>query len=776
MSRYRIFVELAIMMLAASCTVAEPEGAETSPAALQREITITATSGEPNTRTERAADGSVLWSPGDQISLFFGSGSDGGNVFTSQNTETARVAQFTGSIGVITGGNEVSMGNQYFWAVYPYNASASCDGTSITTILPSEQIATADTFADDLFPTMGRSTGLSMPFYNICGGIKFTVSESGITSVALQGNTGEQIAGTITACFDDNGLPTVAGITGGSDTITLSAPEGTTLQVGKAYYFVLVPTVFENGFTLTFTKDDSSTAVYNRTSKTTIKRAIFGSLSTPDADLTWRAYTPYVVSYQVADFGEYPYFFETWSREVSWSTVSNYMATTLQMDYAAFRESFTWVAGKTYCYKNGMVECTGSNDCGSVIFEKNGGSDSINDKFTISLSKAQEDNFGSGTAKTLYAQFVSAKNDVIYIGFKLKIGAKPTASFATKFSSYWYGDVNGEAGSTIRTNVRIPQSYNEYGGDDVAQYVIKIDNYWTSGQVTVNVSPAVPASVCSRIHYKYEFSQIQPRVGAAGRAITRSSSTLLSYNNTAIISMTDQSTGEIIFNYNDASKQLINWASNPTDANPNGRILYCNVDLVAYYVDSNNNNYTELGRMTIHVRFLRPITFSIDNTNHFVEGIPGGGDSIELGRFFSAEDWQGYRLFYYDSSSDTYVQGVYSGIYYCGYYGINSISIDLDHVATNQSLADGSYALLSSVNANAWLGVTNKNSGNYVPNGVFNLSLSPISNMANYSLSYQNNMGHADDYTLRIPVSLEYAWGTIEDYLFVNVYGPSSSL
>ena len=238
MSRYRIFVELAIMMLAASCTVAEPEGAETSPAALQREITITATSGEPNTRTERAADGSVLWSPGDQISLFFGSGSDGGNVFTSQNTETARVAQFTGSIGVITGGNEVSMGNQYFWAVYPYNASASCDGTSITTILPSEQIATADTFADDLFPTMGRSTGLSMPFYNICGGIKFTVSESGITSVALQGNTGEQIAGTITACFDDNGLPTVAGITGGSDTITLSAPEGTTLQVGKAYYFV----------------------------------------------------------------------------------------------------------------------------------------------------------------------------------------------------------------------------------------------------------------------------------------------------------------------------------------------------------------------------------------------------------------------------------------------------------------------------------------------------------------------------------------------------------
>ena len=253
-----------------------------------QEITITATSGDPETRTERASDGSVLWSPGDQISLFYGSGTDGGSCFTAQNTETAKVANFTGTIGVITGGNDVSVEDTYFWATYPYNATASCDGASVTTVLPSEQVATADTFADDLFPSIGRSQGLNMAFYNICGGLKFTVSEEGIKSVTLKGKNGEQIAGRITVGFDDSDVPQVRGVAEGAEAVTLSAPEGETFEVGRAYYIVLVPTVFEKGFTLTFSKGTAQ-AVKERTAKTTIRRSVFGSLSAPDAGLEWTA-------------------------------------------------------------------------------------------------------------------------------------------------------------------------------------------------------------------------------------------------------------------------------------------------------------------------------------------------------------------------------------------------------------------------------------------------------------------------------------------------------
>ena len=273
-----------VATLVVSCNVTQPE--IVCPQGLnEQEITITASLGEPGTRTERAADGSVLWSPGDQISLFYGSGTNGGSCFTAQNTEAAKTVNFTGTIGVITGGNNVAVEDTYFWATYPYNATASCDGNSITTVLPSAQVAAADTFADDLFPSMGRSQGLNISFYNICGGIKFTVSEEGIKSVTLKANSGEQIVGTITAAFD-GGVPVVTNIAGGSDTITLSAPEGETFEVGKAYFFVMVPTVFQTGFTMTFSKGYAR-AERVITSKATIKRSVFGTMNTPDAGLEW---------------------------------------------------------------------------------------------------------------------------------------------------------------------------------------------------------------------------------------------------------------------------------------------------------------------------------------------------------------------------------------------------------------------------------------------------------------------------------------------------------
>ncbi|MCR5326160.1 MAG: hypothetical protein K6E37_05345 [Bacteroidales bacterium] len=275
-----------IVVVGASCAHSNPELASKNTIQSGQELTLTASWGDPETRTERAADGAVLWSPGDQISLFYGSGDNGGSCFTGQNTEPSKVVNFTGEIGVITGGNDVAVEDTYFWAVYPYNPTASCNGSSITTVLPVAQVAKADTFADDLFPSVGRSQGLVMGFYNICGGLKFTISEEGIKSVTLRGHNNEIIAGTMTVGFDDSGLPIVLGVADGSDTITVSAPQGETFAVGKAYYIVLVPTVFENGFTLTFSKGYAR-ATYDRTKKTTIRRSAFGGLTTPDAGLEW---------------------------------------------------------------------------------------------------------------------------------------------------------------------------------------------------------------------------------------------------------------------------------------------------------------------------------------------------------------------------------------------------------------------------------------------------------------------------------------------------------
>ena len=180
----KTIILMATLIAFASCSVDKPEILEERVDPKSELITITATQeGGPQTRTVLDEDLiHVLWTPGDQINLFF---EDQNAPFISTNlSENTAVTTFQGqmTIDVVTGGNEGSEMESYFWGLYPYSEDARFnmyDGT-IETFLPWEQIAEKNSFADDLFITIGRSTSWSMPLYNVCSGIRFTVDQEGI--------------------------------------------------------------------------------------------------------------------------------------------------------------------------------------------------------------------------------------------------------------------------------------------------------------------------------------------------------------------------------------------------------------------------------------------------------------------------------------------------------------------------------------------------------------------------------------------------------------------
>lgn len=280
---------LTVMAVAAGCTLEDTlkNGTRTP----EQEITILATrEGEADeTRTTLDSDGkTVLWVPGDAISLFYGKGSDGGSRFTSTSTTNEKVTNFTGTIGVITGGAEVKQEDTYFWGLYPYSEDASCDGSTVTMTLPSVQTATPGTFATGLFPSLGRSQGLIMGFYNICGGWRFSVTKEGVRKVTIKGNNGELITGKAKIGFDESGYPVVQEIVDGSDEVVLECPRGEYFEVGKNYYMVMFPTEFSSGFTMTF-ETYTEEGTYNRTAQTTVKRKSFLGITNIDNYLT----TPY---------------------------------------------------------------------------------------------------------------------------------------------------------------------------------------------------------------------------------------------------------------------------------------------------------------------------------------------------------------------------------------------------------------------------------------------------------------------------------------------------
>lgn len=222
----------------------------------------------------------TTWTAGDAINVFFGA-SESSRFVTSQSGE---VAQFKGSIDVVTGGGEGLTDDTSLWGIYPYDSRNTCDGSTVTLSLPAVQEAAENTFAVGLFPQIARSWNFYMTFYNLCGCIRFTVTNSDIRYVTLSGNNGEAVAGQ--ARISMEGTPAVEDILSSETKLTMSAPDGGYFKPGIDYYFVLYPTSFPKGLTITYYKD-TSVASYVHPNAYTLTRNKVVRFKNRDSGLTF---------------------------------------------------------------------------------------------------------------------------------------------------------------------------------------------------------------------------------------------------------------------------------------------------------------------------------------------------------------------------------------------------------------------------------------------------------------------------------------------------------
>jgi len=233
---------------------------------------------ETSTKSSITVDGegvgTIYWSPADDISIFYGASTP--VLYTSTNIAPETTAAFTTS--AIIGSTELASTN--IWGLYPHDPSAICDGSSITTTLPSTQYGVAGTFDDDLYLTVAHSDNTNLHFFNVCGGIKFSLSRDDITSISFSGNNNEDIAGDITISFVA-GLPSVS-VDSGEKTITLTPKGGGTFAADTDYYIIAIPQSLTSGFTMTF-ETESQIGTFNYTTKAvSLKRSIFSKKSDID--------------------------------------------------------------------------------------------------------------------------------------------------------------------------------------------------------------------------------------------------------------------------------------------------------------------------------------------------------------------------------------------------------------------------------------------------------------------------------------------------------------
>lgn len=268
-----------IAVTLASCSKREIELDETDPT-MVKAITENLIEASATSKSEKE----VFWEPGDEIAVF--SGELSGKFESTLKKKPSSSAVFKGDLGLEAWPEEMDI-----WAVYPYSEEASFDGETITTVLPSEQIAKDGAFGKDMNLAIAHSNTSTLQFYNVGGGIRFSVTEEGIKKVIFEGLGGEVISGKVKIGFSEDGLPEIRKVISGSQFITILPPDGQeTFQKDTWYYIVVIPGSLDRGYKLRFYKDsDYARKVSDNSMK--IKRSFYRDMGNADGGIEYEATT-----------------------------------------------------------------------------------------------------------------------------------------------------------------------------------------------------------------------------------------------------------------------------------------------------------------------------------------------------------------------------------------------------------------------------------------------------------------------------------------------------
>ena len=248
MKKFQYVLGTVFMLSAASCSVENIN--ETPVSGIQTiKMEFSAETPAPNTKTsiDPSADNAVYWTKDDAISVF---PIGGGNYkFVLEDEGGSSSGTFAG---------EATEADTYY-ALYPYNASASLSGNTITSTLPSTQYSTADgTFDTMLSPVAGISSDGSNNFelQHIAGLLELNFANLDGTVKEIQLKAAESMAGDYTVSLTDGTFSAAAVQSDEAVGVHLVAKDGGPLADGP-YYLVLLPGTYTD-VQLFITLDDGT--------------------------------------------------------------------------------------------------------------------------------------------------------------------------------------------------------------------------------------------------------------------------------------------------------------------------------------------------------------------------------------------------------------------------------------------------------------------------------------------------------------------------------------
>lgn len=241
---------LVLLETAAAAAISCSNKDNLEPAASER-VPMQFSAGTPAiTKTAIAEDGtSVVWSEGDAI-----------GIFDTQINKFDLIAGDGTSEGRFSG---FALPDAEYYALYPYDETASIAGGIISATLPSAQYSTADgTFSTMLNPAVAKADASnSLAFDHVAAMMK--VNLTGVTgdvkSISLSAD--KSLAGAYTVDMSADTWSAVAAVSEDAAGVTLTGQDGGNLAAGP-YYLVVLPGEY-GSMTLTVTFADGTTGTYS---------------------------------------------------------------------------------------------------------------------------------------------------------------------------------------------------------------------------------------------------------------------------------------------------------------------------------------------------------------------------------------------------------------------------------------------------------------------------------------------------------------------------------
>ena len=340
-------------------------------------------------------------------------------------------------------------------------------------------------------------------------------------------------------------------------------------------------------------------------------------------------------------------------------------------------------------------------------------------------------------------QGVVISNDYVYVTLTWTPNPRnvtPTGTLANsdKTKQIWFASNSNEGGSgydEIHVNTEVPAAT----GHDIMRFNKFILDTFNGHDVTISEIASVYTDFADAELTK-TFRFVDPKdakmTGVSGTIYTLSVNAdrtqLLASTptiaNTVIATITDavDNNGEdlIALANNDIAKDLLNVAGRDALAdNLTARLSVETVNECGKSLNAVANNEFD-------VKFLRPITVEADKMDNFKDGVDVGAEGSKIDLKLAFTDWrnEAFKI---------------APINYYTYYGVKSVTIDTKEAETT---INGKYEPIPANLQVKYDGVTTEE----IAKGNFG------------TLTYINNKVEVGEFDIKLPVVVEYAWGTVK--------------